>query len=212
MPAWFWLCGAYLLGSIPCGLLVGARLCGIDPRSGGSGNIGATNVARLCGVKWGVLVLAGDALKGAVAVLVAMHLAPENAPLHSLAALAAIMGHRYSVFMKFSGGKAVATTVGVFLPLAFFPLAGAGIVCILVIWLSGFVSLGSLALVTALPIMLMLHGAWHAAPLALFITALVFYTHRENIRRLLAHEEKLWMPGKSAPSGEKEEASRKGEE
>ena len=200
MPAWFWLLGAYILGSIPFGLLVGTRCCGIDPRAGGSGNIGATNVARLCGVKWGVLVLACDALKGVASVGIAMYLAPENVNLHSLAALAAIMGHRYSVFMKFSGGKAVATTVGVFLPLAFFPLAGAAVVCILVIWLSGFVSLGSLTLVTALPVMLMLHGNWSALPLALFMTALVFYTHRDNIRRLLAQEEKRWIPGKPAPA------------
>ena len=203
MLAWFWLFGAYVLGSIPFGLIIGTRCCGIDPRGGGSGNIGATNVARLCGVKWGVLVLVCDAVKGIAAVGIALYCAPGNAALHSLAALAAIMGHRYSAFMKFSGGKAVATTIGVFIPLAFFPLAGACVVCILVIWLSGFVSLGSLALVTALPIMIMLHGAWHVLPLALFLWALVFYTHRENIRRLLAHEEKRWLSPKTAPKDEK---------
>jgi acyl-phosphate glycerol 3-phosphate acyltransferase len=197
MLVWFWLIASYFLGSIPFGLVIAEKCCGLDPRSGGSGNTGATNVARLCGVKWGVAVLVCDALKGLVAVAVAMHLAPEAHALHSLAALAAIIGHRYSVFLSFKGGKAVATTVGVFIPLAFLPLLGAAAVCVLVIWRSGFVSLGSLTLVTLLPLFLGFSGAWEVMPLALCITALVYYTHRENIRRLLRGEEKPWLTPKN---------------
>lgn len=196
MLGWLWLIAAYVLGSIPFGLIIAVKCRGLDPRKGGSGNTGATNVARLCGVKWGVFVLVCDALKGLAAVAAAMYLAPESSLLHSLAAMAAIVGHRCSLFMKFKGGKAVATTVGAFIPLAFWQLLGAGIVCILVIWRSGFVSLGSLTLVTLLPILIAVSGKWGVLPLSLLVTALVFYAHRENIRRLMRGEEKPWLAGK----------------
>ena len=196
MTHWLWLAVAYVLGSIPFGLFIAAKCCGIDPRKDGSGNTGATNVARLCGVKWGVCVLVCDALKGFVAVAAAMHFAPADPMFHSIVAMAAIIGHRYSVFMNFSGGKAVATTVGVFLPMAFFQLATAAVVCVLVIWRSGFVSLGSLTLVTLLPVLLAFSGNWGPFPLALLVMALVYYAHRENIRRLLRGEEKPWLTKK----------------
>lgn len=203
MAYWLWLIAAYILGSIPFGLIIATTCCGIDPRKDGSGNTGATNVARLCGVKWGVTVLVCDALKGLLAVAIAMQLAPDDPAFHSVTAMAAIIGHRYSVFMRFSGGKAVATTVGVFIPLAFFQLVGAAVVCILVIWRSGFVSLGSLTLVTLLPAFLALSGNWGPLPLSLLVMVLVYYAHRENIRRLLRGEEKPWLtkkPGKSDPN------------
>lgn len=197
MLGWLWLLAAYVLGSIPFGLIVATKCCGLDPRKDGSGNTGATNVARLCGARWGVIVLVLDALKGLCAVAVCMRLAPDSALLHSLAAMAAIIGHRYSLFMGFKGGKAVATTVGVFIPLAFWQLLGAGAVCILVIWRSGFVSLGSLTLVTLLPVLLAVSGRWGPLPLAVLVAALVFYAHRENIRRLMRGEEKPWLKPKS---------------
>ena len=197
MLGWVWLIAAYVLGSIPFGLIIAKRFCGIDPRAGGSNNTGATNVSRLCGVQWGVLVLICDALKGLVAVAVCMRLAPDSALLHSLAAMAAILGHRYSLFLGFKGGKAVATTVGVFIPLAFWQLVVAGAVCILVIWRSGFVSLGSLTLVTLLPVLLLVSGEWGPLPLAVLVAALVYYAHRENIRRLMRGEEKPWLKPKS---------------
>lgn len=197
MLGWLWLLAAYVLGSIPFGLIVATKCCGIDPRKDGSGNTGATNVARLCGARWGVIVLVLDVLKGLCAVAVCMRLAPDSALLHSLAAMAAIIGHRYSLFMGFKGGKAVATTVGVFIPLAFWQLLGAGIVCILVIWRSGFVSLGSLTLVTLLPVLLAFSGRWGPLPLAVLVAGLVLYAHRENIRRLMRGEEKPWLKPKS---------------
>lgn len=197
MTGWLWLIGAYLLGSIPFGLLIARTFCGIDPREGGSKNTGATNVARLCGVKWGVLALLCDVLKGLLAVFVALRLSPGVDLLHSLAALAAIVGHRYSVFMRFKGGKAVATTIGVFIPLAFWQLLAAAAVCVLVIWRSGFVSLGSLTLVTLLPVFLALSGNWGPFPLALLVAVIVFYAHRENIGRLRRGEEKPWLSKKN---------------
>lgn len=195
-----WLIAAYVLGAIPFGLLIAKKFCGLDPRADGSGNIGATNVARLCGLGWGVLVLFCDALKGAVAVLVAMKIS-DSTYFHCAAALAAIIGHRYSLFLRFKGGKAVATTVGVFAPLAFWPLVGAGILCLLAIWFSGFVSLGSLVLVTVLPVLLALNGQWQVLPLALLVAAIVYYAHRENIRRLINKEEKPWLTKKNTSKG-----------
>jgi glycerol-3-phosphate acyltransferase PlsY len=196
MLAWLWLIPAYVIGSIPFGLIIATKCCGIDPRKDGSGNTGATNVVRLCGATWGVTVLLCDALKGLAAVAVMIHLAPESALLHSLAAMAAIMGHRYSIFMGFKGGKAVATTVGVFIPLAFWQLLIAGAVCIIVIWRSGFVSLGSLTLVALLPILMIVFGNYGPLPLAVLVAALVFYAHRENIARLMRGEEKPWLTKK----------------
>lgn len=187
-----WLVIAYVFGSIPFGLVFGRLFCGIDPRTGGSCNVGATNVARLCGTKFGALTLLCDALKGALPVAVAMSMS-DSTLFHSLTALAALIGHLHSCFLGFKGGKAVATTVGVFLPLAFTPLVISGAVCIFVIWRSGFVSLGSLTLVTAMPIALVLFSKLGLVPLSLVIMTLVYWSHRENIARLARGEEKPWQ-------------------
>ncbi|MFC4678725.1 glycerol-3-phosphate 1-O-acyltransferase PlsY [Desulfovibrio legallii] len=186
---------AYALGSVPWGLVIAKTFCGVDPRLDGSRNTGATNVARLCGFGWGVVTLACDVLKGALPVWLALRVNP--APLFvSAVALACVLGHVFSCFMRFRGGKAVATSIGVFLPLAFWPLLAASLLCVLIIWRSGYVSLGSLALVTALPLGLCLTGQWAWLPLALCVWALVVWKHRENIARLRAGTEKTWRKGK----------------
>lgn len=186
---------AYALGSVPWGLVIAKTCCGVDPRRDGSHNTGATNVARLCGFGWGVATLACDVLKGALPVWLALRVNP--APLFvSAVALACVLGHVFSCFMRFRGGKAVATSIGVFLPLAFWPLLAASLLCVLIIWRSGYVSLGSLALVTALPLGLCLTGQWAWLPLALCVWALVVWKHRENIARLRAGTEKTWRKGK----------------
>lgn len=197
-----WIAIAYVMGSIPFGLVFARTFCGVDPRTGGSRNVGATNVARLCGTKWGVATLLCDALKGALPVGIALSFS-DSALFHSLTALAALIGHLHSCFLGFKGGKAVATTVGVFIPLAFGQLVLAGIACLLVIWRSGFVSLGSLTLVTALPVFLLLYGKWKLLPLALVVMALVYWSHRENIGRLARGEEKPWQKKHhdAAPTG-----------
>ena len=186
---------AYALGSVPWGLVIAKTFCGVDPRLDGSRNTGATNVARLCGFGWGVVTLACDVLKGALPVWLALRVNP--APLFvSAVALACVLGHVFSCFMRFRGGKAVDTSIGVFLPLAFWPLLAASLLCVLIIWRSGYVSLGSLALVTALPLGLCLTGQWAWLPLALCVWALVVWKHRENIARLRAGTEKTWRKGK----------------
>lgn len=187
---------AYLLGAVPWGVVIARTFCGIDPRTDGSRSTGATNVSRLCGFGYGVATLACDLLKGAVPVWIALKVGP--APLFvSLVAVAAVLGHVFSCFMHFRGGKAVATSIGVFLPLAFWPLLGSCALCMLVIWRSGFVSLGSLSLLGSLPVFLALAGAWQWVPLSLCLCAIVFVRHRENIARLRAGTEKPWLKSRA---------------
>lgn len=187
---------AYLLGSVPWGVVIARTCCGIDPRTDGSRSTGATNVSRLCGFGYGVATLACDLLKGAAPVWIALKLSPT--PLFvSLVAVAAVLGHVFSCFMRFRGGKAVATSIGVFLPLAFWPLLGSCALCMLVIWRSGFVSLGSLSLLGSLPVFLAIAGAWQWLPLSLCLCAIVFVKHRENIARLRAGTEKPWLKSKT---------------
>lgn len=191
-----WIALAYVLGSVPWGLVIARTFCGLDPRESGSRNTGATNVARLCGFKWGVVTLLCDVLKGAVPVWLAFRV--NASPVFvSIVALACVLGHVFSCFMKFRGGKAVATSIGVFLPLALWQLLAASVLCLLVIWRSGFVSLGSLTLVTALPVALAVSGQWTWLPLALGVWSVVVWKHRENIARLRAGTEKSWQKGKS---------------
>lgn len=189
-----WILVTYVVGSVPYGVVFAKAFCGIDPRAAGSGNVGATNVARLCGKGWGAATLACDILKGALPVWAALQL-NDSAVFVSLTALAAVLGHLFSCFLRFRGGKAVATSIGVFLPLAFWPVLTACVLCLLVIWRSGFVSMGSLTLVAALPVLLLFSGCWRFVPLALVVFALVVWSHRANIQRLICHIEKPWQKG-----------------
>lgn len=186
---------AYLLGSVPWGLVLALQYCGVDPRLDGSRNTGATNVARLCGFRWGVLTLACDVLKGALPVAVAL-LADLSPVWVTLTALCAVLGHVFSCFLRFRGGKAVATSIGVFIPLAFWPVLVACVFCCVVIASYGFVSAGSLTLVAVLPLALLISGKAVWLPLALCVAAIVVWKHRENIARLREGTEKPWLnPG-----------------
>ncbi|MGE4298300.1 MAG: glycerol-3-phosphate 1-O-acyltransferase PlsY [Desulfovibrionaceae bacterium] len=197
MGSVLWMAAAYLIGSVPFGLVVGKTLCGVDPRTTGSRNIGATNVARTCGTVYGVLVLVCDVLKGLLPVALAAS-SSDSAVFLSLTAFAAVCGHVFPIFLGFKGGKAVATTIGVFIPLCFWQLAMASAVCVALIAASGFVSVGSLGLVTALPILLLLSGRFDVLVLAIAIMLLVYWRHRDNIIRLARGEEKPWRGGKSS--------------
>lgn len=187
-----WIIASYLLGSLPWGVLIAKFACNKDPRLEGSCSTGATNVSRLCGFGWGVLTLACDVGKGLVAVLVAQSLEP-SATYVTLCALASVLGHIFSCFNGFRGGKAVATTIGVVLPLAFWQLAASALLCVLVIWRSGYVSLGSLTLVTALPFFLAISACWQWLALASCLFVLVVVRHKDNILRLLTGTEKSWL-------------------
>ncbi len=190
------LAGGYVLGSVPWGVVIARLACGIDPRNDGSHSTGATNVSRLCGFKWGVATLACDLLKGALPVWLALAVSPTPVFV-TMTALACVLGHVFSCFMRFCGGKAVATTIGVFLPLAFLPLLGACILCIFMIWRSGYVSVGSLTLVGSLPVLLIIGGYWQWIVLSLLLCALVVWKHRENISRLRQGTEKPWLKGRN---------------
>lgn len=190
-----WLGMAYVIGSVPFGLFIAKAMCNIDIRSGGSGNIGATNVARMCGTKYGVIALALDMLKGLVPVL--MVGAADFSPFfQGLVGLSALLGHMYSAFLGGKGGKGVATTIGVFAGLAFFPTLLAVLACVAAIKISGFVSMGSLVLAAALPVLLLLSGNIVYAGFALVALVLICWKHRENIQRLARGEEKPWRKSK----------------
>jgi len=193
-----WIALSYLLGAVPFGLVIGKTLCGIDPRTQGSCNTGATNIARLCGFKYGVLALAGDLGKGLLPVLLASTFSDSRLFL-TLTATAAIVGHCYSVFLRGQGGKAVATTIGAFAGLAFWPTLVSVLLCVAVIAKSGYVSLGSLTLAAALPVCMLLSGHLTFAIFGTAIAALIFWRHRENIQRLARGEEKPWRKKDQQP-------------
>jgi glycerol-3-phosphate acyltransferase PlsY len=174
---------AYLCGSIPTGVLLSRRR-GVDPRDIGSGNIGATNVARAAGPAAGLLTLAGDTLKGLVPVLLAGKVGLSS-PAIAVVGLAAFFGHLYSCFLGFDGGKGVATALGVLVGLA--PLCAALLVAIfaLTIALTRYVSLASLlaAFLTA-PLLLALGYDTATVLVGLVTSVLIALRHRDNIRRL----------------------------
>lgn len=183
---------AFLFGALPFGLYIAKSVGNIDPREAGSKNTGATNVARLVGTKYGVIVLVLDLLKGFLPVLMA-HILSDSAFLLSLVMLAAVAGHVYSPFLGWKGGKGVATTVGVFLAANFWIALLAGICCLAVIALSGYVSMGSLTLAVCLPLFSLLSGNFELLPVGLILMGLMFWRHKENIERLKNGEEKSWL-------------------
>ena len=188
---------AYVCGSIPTGELIGRRL-GIAIRASGSGNIGATNVARTAGKTAGILTLVGDMLKGLIPVLVVRQLGlGENVEAGTV--LATILGHMFSIFLGFSGGKGIATGCGAFLGiapqatlLAIFPFA-------VLFGLTKIVSVSSLAATIALPILLALLGYPRSYIIAgAVISLLIVVRHRENIIRLWKGEESRFHLGKDS--------------
>ena len=187
---------AYLLGSIPTGFLV-AKAKGIDIRSVGSGNIGATNAMRVLGKPTGIFVLLLDAAKGYAAVWLASLLFKQlNNPaeletLRVVAGIGAVLGHNYTCWLKFKGGKGIATTAGVYLALAPVALGVALAVFILTVLITRYVSVGSIAAAMALPA-----TVWIMSPNNLFLGsvttalgALAIYKHKSNLQRLLAGTE-----------------------
>ena len=181
----------FLLGSIPFGLLIARVFCGIDPRLSGSKNIGATNIARTCGFAYGVLTLFFDLSKGALAVFSGgfMGFSPSW---QAMLGFIAVLGHIYSPFMGGKGGKGVATSVGIFLFLMPVPALVASLACIVLILVSGYVSLGSLLLVTLMPIFAIIVGKWAFLPALCLTMFCVFHKHEENIKRLICGKENPW--------------------
>lgn len=175
---------AYLLGSVPTGLVLARLVGGVDIRTTGSGNIGATNVSRTLGWKVGVLTLVGDCLKGVLPVLLAYRLGFTEGWL-ALTGLAAFTGHIYTVFLRFKGGKGVATALGVFLALSPLSVLAALAVFGLVFWKWRYVSLASISAAAAMPLLVALIDRRGLIFLMSgLIALLVIWRHRENIQRL----------------------------
>ncbi len=193
---------AYLIGSIPTALLVG-RANGIDLRTVGSGNLGATNVFRTLGAGWGCFVYVIDMLKGALPVVLLPNVAGVSTgwPWGVAFGIAAIIGHVRPIFLLGNGGgKGVATASGVFLALAPLPAGCAMLAFVLVVAASRYVSLGSLAGAVVLPLALVAQER-ALSPLVLVsmsVAAFVFWTHRENIDRLRRGEERRVGQGKES--------------
>jgi glycerol-3-phosphate acyltransferase PlsY len=179
---------AYLLGSIPTGFILGAW-AGVDVRQRGSGNVGATNVARVLGKRQGVYTLIADVGKGLIPVFVAFHLGLTT-PFTSLVGVAAFLGHLFPVFLKFKGGKGVATALGVFMALA--PLATLVLIALFaaVMAFSRTVSLSSMVAAAAAPAVFWWFS-YHPAIIAIsaVLAAMIIVRHRSNIQRLLAGTE-----------------------
>lgn len=197
-----WLLLSYLLGAVPTSYLAGRIFRGIDLRQHGSGNLGATNLYRTLGWWYALPVALFDIAKGVVPVVL---FAPQVSASQRVAVacgLAAVIGHVYSVFVRFKGGKGVATAAGVMLGLA--PLA---IVALIVIWAAivfgtGYVSLGSIVAAALLPLAVwVLHPtARGIVPIVAVIAAGIVWLHRANIRRLLAGtENRFGRRGAAAP-------------
>jgi acyl phosphate:glycerol-3-phosphate acyltransferase len=193
---------AYLLGSIPFGLLLTKLFGGGDVRQAGSGNIGATNVARVAGPAAGVLTLSLDAAKGAAAVWLAARMTNDNATWMVVAGLAALVGHCFPVWLRFRGGKGVATAAGFFGVLCPMALVIALSTFIAVAVVSRFVSLGSIAAAASMPLLIyFLWAPHHAPPLTVTLgtlaaSLLVVYKHDANLQRLVEGREPRFSFGK----------------
>jgi len=188
---------AYLLGSIPFGLAIGYAVKGVDIRKSGSGNIGATNVFRVVGKKWGILVFFLDALKGFTAVQLPGFVSQTavSPALSTLLAVTAIVGHSFPIWLGFKGGKGIATSLGVFLALAPLPTLITFGLWGVVFASSRILSLASLVAAALFPVVLILTYRDHPLfdwifPVSFLLGTFIFYTHRANIARLRRGEEK----------------------
>ena len=194
MAPWWWvhaavLAGAYLLGSIPFSFLV-ARHGGVDVRAVGSGNVGATNVMRNVGKAAGLLAFFLDFLKGSAATWLARETV-GGFVFPSVAAVVAVLGHMHPVWLRFRGGKGVATGAGAFLPIAPLPTVGALTVFAIVTLATRYVSLGSILGSASLGALAFLFGTPPPVPLAAtVVAALISWKHRANIRRLASGTER----------------------
>ncbi|MCD6176344.1 MAG: glycerol-3-phosphate 1-O-acyltransferase PlsY [Candidatus Cloacimonetes bacterium] len=183
---------AYILGSIPTSYIMGKLIKGIDIRDFGSGNVGATNALRILGTKVGVFTLIIDIGKGFLAVNIARIIIEDPTDLIMiLTGLFAILGHIFTIFLKFKGGKGVATSAGVFIALVPVPIAIALFVFIITVWLSKFVSLGSILAAFTLfisELIINIRNSFTKIEILIFtfiITLFIIIRHKANIQRLI---------------------------
>ncbi len=176
----------YLIAAIPTGVVLARLMGNEDVRKKGSGNIGATNVYRVAGKLAGVLTLVGDTLKGFLPLLAYKSWMDPTPTQLGIASAIAISGHCYPIYLKFKGGKGVATALGIFLLLSPKAVLGALLVFVLAVAITRYISLGSVLAALSAPLLILLFN--HPQPIllaTLFIAMLVIWRHRSNIRRLL---------------------------
>jgi len=196
---------AYLLGSIPFGKLIAKRVACINITQRGSGNIGATNVARELGITWGLVTLLLDMLKGFLPVFLYAHYilqaGIEFETCLSAIGLSALFGHQFSIFMRFRGGKGVATAIGIYLVISPLACLIAVIVFILTVYKWDFVSLGSMLAAIVMPGLLALFGkSQPIVTTSIIVAALICFKHKGNIKRLVKGEERKWRGEKNQPN------------
>lgn len=202
---------AYLAGSIPTSIILSKLVKGIDIRNFGSGNAGGSNVFRVLGWKWGILTILFDALKGAVAVIVVARLYLDNFPFNNITpfddftlvqiicGVSAVLGHVWTVFAGFRGGKGIATGLGVLITITTLDMVVALGIFVLVVTLSRYISLASLIAAVSVPLILIvrenifgvnIQGYHTILPFSILLALLVIFTHRANINRLLKGSER----------------------
>jgi len=190
----------YLLGSVPTGLILAKLFSKVDPRRAGSQNIGATNIFRTAGKSLGILTLVGDVAKGMIPTVIAMHWALGDQwglSRHTwiaIAGLSPFLGHVFPIFLGFKGGKGVATALGVYLPISTVSVLIECFIFVGIVWKWRFISLGSIACVTTIPILIAFFRSDSQAYfiISVIIAALVLYRHQPNISRLLQGTENKW--------------------
>ena len=202
---------SYLVGSIPNSILISKLVRGIDIRNFGSGNAGGSNVFRVLGWKWGVLTIILDALKGALAVIIVARFYLDRFPFNNITpfddftlvqiicGVAAVVGHVFTLFAGFKGGKGIATGLGVLLLIVTIDMFLALGIFVLVVSYSRYISLGSLAAAVSVPlIMIVRENIFHVdipgyhtiLPFAILLALFVIYTHRTNIGRIIQGNER----------------------
>ena len=201
MPWPLAVAAGYLIGAVPTSYLAGKLAKGIDLREHGSKNLGATNVYRVLGWGWAIPVGLIDVVKGVVPVAVIAPLAGGPGWVPVVCGIAAVLGHVFSPYVRFKGGKGVATAAGMFLALAPLAVLCAFPVWALVVWLSGYVSLGSVVTAALFPVWVRLTrpDAPYALYAAMALAALIVVSHRANLRRLVAGTENRF--GRRAGAG-----------
>lgn len=201
---------SYLVGSIPTSIIVSKLFRGIDIRNYGSGNAGGSNVFRLMGWKYGILVILFDAIKGAAAVILIARLYLGNFPFPNatpfddftlvqiIAGISAVIGHIWTIFAGFKGGKGIATSLGFLISIITVDMLLALGIFALVVYFSKYISLGSVSAAVSIPLILVIRenifgvdvqGYGTVLPFAIVMALLMIYTHRANIERLLAGNE-----------------------
>ena len=205
----FFIFLSYILGAIPFGVIISRKIAGIDITLKGSGNIGATNVAREIGLKWGLFTLLFDLLKGFIPVfIVRNYITGIEGYFLIVISLAVLLGHRYSPFLNFKGGKGVATAFGIFLALSPASAMISLFVFLVTVYFSNYISLGSITGACSMPVILSLLNKPAALIITAFFTAaLILISHNENITRIIKGQERKWKNGDQDKTSSKRSSS-----